>query len=157
MKCLVMYFSCTGHTQSVAQKISTILNADIEEIIPEQLYTQADLDWQNPYSRSSIEMKDTTSRPKIKQIKHCIEDYDVIFVGFPIWWYVAPTIINTFLESYNWQGKVIVPFATSGGSLAGNTDHYLLQSLPKDVTLIPTTVLTRSSNIKNWLTKINIK
>lgn len=113
---LVAYFSATGTTKKVAEKIAADAGATLFEIEPTQRYTNADLDWQNDRSRSSVEMKDKTSRPEIKNKVEDMGKYDVIFVGFPIWWYTCPTIINTFLESYDFKDKTIIPFATSGGS-----------------------------------------
>jgi flavodoxin len=115
-KVIVTYFSATGNTRSVAQDLAKTLNADIREIVPEQRYTNADLNWQDSLSRSSVEMRDLNSRPAIVKDIENLDNYDVVFVGFPIWWYTAPTIINTFIESYDFNGKTIIPFATSGGS-----------------------------------------
>lgn len=128
---LVAYFSASGVTAKVAERLSESIGADLHAIDPEVPYTDADLNWMDKQSRSSIEMKDPTSRPKIAGKRDNMEDYDTIFVGFPIWWYVAPTIINTFLESYDLTGKTIVPFATSGGSDMGDTNKKLLPSCPK--------------------------
>lgn len=115
-KILVIYFSASGVTKNTAIRLKNLLNSDIFEIEPLEPYTDEDLNWMNKNSRSSLEMKDLSSRPTIKNKVNDFNSYDVIFVGFPIWWYVAPTIINTFLESYDLTGKVIVLFATSGGS-----------------------------------------
>jgi flavodoxin len=115
-KKLVAYFSASGITRNVAKILAEAANADLYEIKPEIPYTQADLDWRDKKSRSTIEMEDKTSRPAIADRNANIEAYDVVFIGFPIWWYVAPTIINTFLESYNFSGKLVVLFATSGSS-----------------------------------------
>lgn len=120
-KALVAYFSATGTTERVAKSIAEVTGADLYEIKPEVPYSTEDLNWRNKQSRSSIEMNDPSFRPAIMSSDAHIEDYDVIFVGFPIWWYVAPTIINTFLESYDFSAKTIVPFATSGGSGMGQT------------------------------------
>lgn len=125
---LVAYFSASGVTAKVASKLGKAIGADIFEIEPEVPYTKADLDWMNKNSRSTIEMNDPNSRPAIKHIRNNMQDYNTIFVGFPIWWYVAPTIINTFLESYNLSGKTIIPFATSGSSGMGKTNEKLLPS-----------------------------
>ena len=125
---LVAYFSCTGITKKVAEAIADVKGADIYEIKPEVPYTAADLDWKNENSRSSVEMKDKTSRPKIAKTINNISDYTTIYLGFPIWWYVAPTIINTFLESHDFSGKDIILFATSGGSGFGNTVKELKES-----------------------------
>ena len=120
-KKLVAYFSASGATKRVASALAKSADADLYEIKPVKPYTAADLDWMNKKSRSSVEMKDKTSRPEIITGDIDISGYDVIFVGFPIWWYVAPTIVNTFLESYDFAGKKIVLFATSGGSGFGKT------------------------------------
>ena len=116
MKTLVAYFSASGVTKGVAQKLAEVAGADQHEITPEKRYTDADLDWHNKQSRSSVEMADKNSRPAITDKLENMGDYDVIYVGFPIWWYTAPTIINTFMESYDFKGKTVIPFATSGGS-----------------------------------------
>ncbi|MBU3878516.1 NAD(P)H-dependent oxidoreductase [Faecalicatena sp. AGMB00832] len=127
-KKLVAYFSASGVTAKVAKTLASAIGADLHEILPVQKYTSADLDWTNTKSRSSVEMNDKSFRPAIANQVENMEQYDVIYVGFPIWWYVAPTIINTFLESYNLEGKVIVPFATSGSSGMGGTNADLKDS-----------------------------
>ena len=127
---LVAFFSATGTTKAAAQKLAEVLDADLHEIQPEQSYTAADLDWHNKQSRSSVEMADKSSRPAIANKVENMEQYDTVFVGYPIWWYIAPTIINTFLEQYDLTGKTIVPFFTSGGSGAGETMKYLKPSAP---------------------------
>ena len=118
MKALVTYFSASGVTRNAAKQVADIIGADLFEITPEQLYTDADLDWRDKTSRSTIEMNDKTSRPALKDGGKVpnLAQYDVVYVGFPIWWYTAPTIINTFIEANDFTGKTIVPFATSGGS-----------------------------------------
>ena len=116
MKTLVAYFSASGVTKGVAQQLAEVAGADIHEITPAQRYTDADLDWRDSLSRSSMEMKDKASRPAITGLLDNMGDYDVVYVGFPIWWYTCPTIINTFIESYDFRGKTLIPFATSGGS-----------------------------------------
>lgn len=125
---LVTYFSVSGVTAGVAQRLAEAADADLYEIKPKVPYTEADLNWIDEKSRSTIEMKDIASRPVIADKNAAIADYDVVFIGFPIWWYVAPTIINTFLESYNFIGKTIVPFATSGGSGFGKAADMLIPS-----------------------------
>ena len=120
-KSLVTYFSASGVTKKVAEKLAEAAGADLFEIKPEVAYTEADLNWMDKKSRSSIEMNDKSFRPAIEEKCNNMADYDVVYVGFPIWWYVAPTIINTFLESYDFSGKTIVLFATSGGRGFGNT------------------------------------
>lgn len=129
-KALVAYFSATGTTKGVAEHIANGLNADIYEIVPEEPYTDADLDYNDNNSRTTIEMNDPDARPAISGSVENMEQYDIVFIGFPIWWYVAPTIINTFLESYDFSGKTIVPFATSGGSGMGSTNEKLAPSCP---------------------------
>ena len=116
MKTLVAYFSASGVTEGVARQLAEVAGADLHQIQPETPYTDADLDWTNKQSRSTIEMKDKNSRPAITGKLQNMAEYDVVYVGFPIWWYTAPTIINTFMESYDFKGKTVVPFATSGGS-----------------------------------------
>ena len=115
-------------TAKVAEKLSEAIGADLYAIEPEVPYTKADLDWMDKKSRSTIEMNNPASRPAIAGKRDNMNDYDTVFVGFPIWWYVAPTIINTFLESYDLTGKTIIPFATSGGSDMGKTNEKLLPS-----------------------------
>lgn len=127
-KKLVAYFSACGTTAKLAKTLASALGAELNEIIPAQPYTSEDLDWTNKKSRSSIEMNDKKFRPAIINKVDNMEQYDVIYIGFPIWWYVAPTIINTFLESYDLAGKTIIPFATSGGSGMGNTNAELAPS-----------------------------
>lgn len=125
---LVAYFSASGVTAKVAEKLSEAIGADLYAIEPEVPYTKADLDWMDKKSRSTIEMNNPASRPAIAGKRDNMNDYDTVFAGFPIWWYVAPTIINTFLESYDLTGKTIIPFATSGGSDMGKTNEKLLPS-----------------------------
>lgn len=128
-KKLVAYFSASGVTAKLAKTLSNAVGADLFEIKPEQPYTEADLNWNDPKSRSSIEMKEKKDfRPTVADKIEDMKQYDVIYVGFPIWWYVAPTIINTFLEQYDLTGKTIIPFATSGGSGMGNTNKELKAS-----------------------------
>ncbi len=127
-KILVAYFSASGVTAKLAKTVAQAVGGDLHEIQPEKPYTSADLDWRNKSSRSSVEMNDKSFRPPVANRVENMEEYDVIYVGFPIWWYVAPTIINTFLESYDLNGKTIVPFATSGGSGMGGTNRELKNS-----------------------------
>ena len=115
-KVLVAYFSASGVTKGVAQQLAEVTGGTLHEIKPAQPYTDADLDWRNKQSRSSVEMQDKSSRPAITEKLANMQDYDVIYVGFPIWWYTCPTIINTFMETYDFKGKTVIPFATSGGS-----------------------------------------
>lgn len=125
---LVAYFSCSGNTKKFAQKLVEEVKGDLFEIVPTELYTEDDLNWMNPNSRSTIEMKDSTSRPSIKNKIDDISKYDTIYVGFPIWWGKAPTIINTFLESYDLSGKTIIPFGVYHSSGIGESDKYLKPS-----------------------------
>ena len=127
-KTLVAYFSASGITKKLATTLAESIGADLFEIRPQTPYTDADLDWQNPKSRSSVEMQNKSFRPAVASRVDNIEQYSRIFVGFPIWWYVAPTIINTFLEQYDLSGKKIIPFATSGMSKMGNTNKELENS-----------------------------
>ena len=127
---LVVYFSATGKTAKFAQKLAAAIGADIYEIKPEVKYTKADLNWMNKKSRSSVEMNNKSIRPAIITGDLDVLGYDTIYLGFPIWWYVAPTVINTFLEAYDFTGKKIVLFATSGSSGFGNTVAELQPSTP---------------------------
>lgn len=138
---LVAYFSVSGITERAAKELTQMMDADLYEIKPSIPYTKEDLDWMNPQSRSSLEMKDPGSRPVISTRVKDISSYDVVYIGFPIWWYVAPTIINTFLESYDFDGKTVVLFATSGGSGFGNTVKALQNSVGKSVKIVESKVL----------------
>ena len=126
-KTLVAYFSATGTTARVGQQIAEALGADTFAIEPEQPYTSADLNWNDRKSRSSVEMNDESCRPAIVGTVNDMASYDVVFVGFPVWWYVEPRIIDTFLESYDFSGKTIIPFATSGGSGLGRAPQRMQQ------------------------------
>ena len=120
-KTLVAYFSASGTTAKVAKKMAETIGADLFEIKPEIPYSGADLNWQNKNSRSSVEMNDRSSRPAIAVKAADMPQYDVVFVGFPVWWYREPSIIDTFMESYDFAGKTVIPFATSGGSGLGDS------------------------------------
>ncbi len=124
-KALVAFFSASGVTAVLAKRLADAIGADLHEIQPEVPYTKEDLDWTNKNSRSSVEMNDKSFRPQVANRVENIDDYDIIYIGFPIWWYVAPTIINTFLEQYDMTGKEIIPFATSGSSGMGRTNEEL--------------------------------
>ncbi len=130
-KKLVAYFSASGTTAAVAENLAKAAGADLYEIKPAVAYTRADLNWQDKNSRSSVEMRDKSSRPELADTNANIAEYDTIFVGFPVWWYVAPTIINSFLEAYDFSGKKVVLFATSGGSGFGKAVSGLQPSAPK--------------------------
>ncbi|MBN2955445.1 flavodoxin [Blautia massiliensis (ex Durand et al. 2017)] len=157
-KILVAYFSASGVTAKAAWKLSEAIGADLHEIKPEVPYSSADLNWMDKKSRSSVEMNDPSSRPTIAEKLADMEKYDVVFVGFPIWWYVAPTIINTFLESYDFSGKTIIPFATSGGSGMGKTNEKLGPSCP-GATLLQGKLLNGNlseDSLKNWVKNLNL-
>ena len=155
---LVAYFSASGVTAGVAQTLSETIGADLFAIEPEIPYTKADLNWMDKTSRSTLEMNDPESRPAIAKKRDNMEDYDTIFVGFPIWWYVAPTIINTFLESYDLIGKTIIPFATSGGSGIGKTNEKLLPSCKGAVLLEGKILKSNSSTMElmDWVNSLKI-
>ena len=155
---LVAYFSASGVTAKVAELLSETMGADLFVIEPEIPYTEADLNWMNKESRSSVEMNNPLSRPNIARKHDNIDEYDTIFIGFPIWWYVAPTIINTFLESYDLTGKTIIPFATSGGSGMGKTNEKLLPSC-KGAVLIEGKILKPNigtGELMNWVNGLNV-
>ena len=151
-KRLVAYFSASGVTGKVAKMVAEAAGADLYEIRPKQLYTKADLNWMDQNARSTIEMKDKKIRPEIVDTDAKIAEYDEILIGFPIWWYVAPTIINTFLEKYDFTGKKIVLFATSGGSGFGNTVKELEPSAP-GATIVEGKLLNNASKqqIEDWV------
>ena len=132
-KILVAVFSASGVTKRVGEEIAKIAGADFYEIVPKEIYTSADLDWMNKKSRSSIEMNDPSARPEINGKVADMASYDTVIVGFPIWWGVAPRIIDTFLESYDFSGKKIIPFCTSGGSGVGRSDTALHKDVSGDV------------------------
>lgn len=157
-KALVAYFSASGVTAKLAAHLAQTIGADLHEIKPETPYTNADLNWMDKKSRSSVEMADKSFRPPIANQVANMEQYDTVFVAFPIWWYVAPTIINTFLESYDLTGKTIIPFATSGGSGMGKTNEKLLPSC-KGAKLLDGKVF--KSNVSHqeltvWVDELNI-
>lgn len=154
-KKLVAYFSASGVTKKVAEMISEVSGYELYEIKPKQVYTKADLNWMDKNSRSSVEMKDKKFRPEIITKDIEMSDYDEIILGFPIWWYVAPTIINTFLEAYDFSGKKITLFATSGGSGFGNTVSELKPSAP-NADIVEGKLLNNANKqeIENWLKTI---
>lgn len=129
-KILVAFFSATGTTRQTASQLAEIMEADLYEIKPERPYTREDLDWHNKRSRSSLEMENLSSRPAISGKLDNMTDYDVVFIGFPIWWYTAPTIVDTFIESYDLSGKTLIPFATSGGSTIRKSAEDLKKTYP---------------------------
>lgn len=155
-KKLVAYFSASGVTAALAKNLAAAIDADLFEIEPEVKYTKADLDWTNKKSRSSVEMNDKLSRPAVAKNLGNMSEYDEVFVGFPIWWYIAPTIVNTFLEGYDLAGKTIIPFATSGGSGMGETNEYLANSC-KGAKLVEGKVLRRNAcadELKKWAEEV---
>ena len=155
---LVAFFSASGVTAALAQRLSRAAGADLFEIKPAVPYTSADLDWTNASSRSSVEMKNPASRPEIAEKLPNMADYDVVFLGFPIWWYVAPTIINTFLESYDFSGKTIALFATSGGSPMGRTLEILRPLCNASVKWLPAKMLNGAtdSDLSAWLKSLKL-
>lgn len=155
-KRLVAYFSASGVTERIAKRVASLSNADVFEIEPETRYTAADLDWTNKKSRSTLEMTDETSRPKIKGTVPSFEDYDVIFIGFPNWWGVEPRIIDSFLESYDFSSKTVIPFFTSGGSGKGKIEERISKLCPSsDVrgTMRLTSAMS-DAEIKSWLNNL---
>ena len=155
-KILVSYFSASGVTKKVAQKLAKVAGADLFEIVPKDIYTPADLDWTNSRSRSSLEMKDKNCRPAISNKIANLKDYDTIFVGFPIWWYREPSIIDTFMEMYDFSNKRIIPFATSGSSGMGQS-AYNLQALAKEAKVANGKRLSSSTSeeeLKEWIKEI---
>lgn len=157
-KALVAYFSASGTTEAIAKKLADAAGADLFEIRPLHPYTDADLDWTNKKSRSTVEMNDPSARPEMAEQCENTAEYDTIFVGFPIWWYVAPRIIDTFLESGDLRGKTIVPFATSGGSGMGKTVDVFRRILGPDVTVKEGKMLNRASDaeIRAWLRSLGV-
>ena len=158
-KKLVAYFSANGVTAKVADMLADAVGADIYEIRPEVPYSKADLIWMNKKSRSSVEMNDKSFRPAIADTDAKIDQYDTIFLGFPIWWYVAPTIINTFLESYDFAGKKIILFATSGSSGFGKTVEELKVSVPASCEIIEGKLLNGKQTIptiRAWTETLDI-
>ena len=155
-KKLVAYFSASGTTRNVAEMIASAVEADLYEIMPKQPYSKADLNWMDKKSRSSVEMSDKKIRPELADTDAQIDRYDELILGFPIWWYVAPTIINTFLESYDFSGKKIILFATSGGSGFGNTVKELTPSAP-DAEIVEGKVLNKATKqeIAEWIKSIS--
>ncbi len=155
-KILVAYFSASGSTAKIAEKLAKAADADLFEISPQQKYTSQDLNWMDKKSRSSVEMADRACRPAISSRVENMADYDVIFVGFPVWWYREPSIIDTFMESYNFSGKTIVPFFTSGGSGLGDSSKNM-QSLAKGSNVVDgkrLSVTASVNELKRWVDTI---
>ena len=152
MKTLVAYFSATGTTEAVAKDLAKVAGATLYEIKPEVKYTEADLDWRDKQSRSTIEMQDKDSRPAIIKDLEDADSYDVIYIGFPVWWYTAPTIINTFIETYGFKGKTVIFFATSGGSDVTGADRQFQAQYP-DINWKPGKLLNQPSKkvLQDWV------
>lgn len=150
-KTLVAYFSATGTTAAAAEKLAKATDGELYQISPEKSYTSADLDWHNKQSRSSVEMNDPKSRPALKGKKENIASYDIVYIGYPIWWGLAPTIIKTFIESHNLKGKTVIPFATSGSSTISKSVEDLKNTYP-DLNWKEGKLLNRASEktIKEW-------
>ncbi len=157
-KTLVAYFSASGTTARVAKDLAQAAGADLYEIKPAVPYTKDDLNWMDKKSRSSVEMSDKSSRPAIADSNAEISQYNTIFLGFPIWWYVAPTIVNSFLESYDFSGKRIILFATSGGSGFGKTAAGLKDSVAADTVIVEGNILNGANSVddlRKWLETIS--
>ena len=157
-KTLVAYFSASGVTAKVAEELAAALGADSFEIAPEQPYTNADLNWQDKTSRTTIEMNDEACRPAIAGDAADMAAYDTVFIGFPVWWYVEPRIIDTFLESYDFAGKTIVPFATSGGSGLGKAPQRM-QRLAKGAHVLDGRRLSAGASageLKSWIAGLGL-
>lgn len=157
-KVLVAYFSASGVTKNAAEKLAKAANADLFEIKPVRPYTDADLNWTDKKSRSTVEMNDLSSRPEIAKKCENMGSYDVVFVGFPIWWYVEPRIIDTFLESYDFSEKTVIPFATSGGSGLGKTAENFKKILGANTTVKDGKLLTRASetDVSDWVKSLGL-
>ena len=155
-KSLVAYFSASGVTKRVAENLAKATDSDIYEIKPEVSYTDADLNWMDKNSRSSVEMRDKNSRPKMSEDNFSVSEYDKIFLGFPIWWYIAPTIVNTFLEKHDFSNKKIILFATSGGSRFGKAIENLKPSVADSTQIIEGDILNSNPSaveLKIWSEK----
>lgn len=156
-KTLVAYFSASGTTARAAKELAQAADADLYEIKPAVPYTKDDLNWMDKQSRSSVEMNDKSSRPAIADREAEISQYDTIFLGFPIWWYVAPAIVNSFLESYDFSGKRIILFATSGGSGFGKTAAGLKRSVAADAAIVEGKILdgvNSTDSLRKWVETI---
>jgi len=154
-KVLTVYFSASGITKKIAEKLSSAIGSDLYEIKPATPYTKADLNWMDKNSRSTIEMRNPNVKPEIVEDDFSVENYDVIFLGFPIWWYIAPTIVNTFLEKHDFSNKKIVLFATSGGSRFGKTVENLRRSVSMTTEIVEGDILNNqnSEKLKQWAEK----
>lgn len=158
-KILVAYFSCTGTTRKLAETLAGVVGGELREIRPRVPYTPADLNWNDPQARSTVEMNDERSRPAIEDAAEGVAQYDTVFVGFPIWWYRAPAIINTFLESGDFSGRTVIPFATSGMSGPGETDRYLHASCSPQTNWRPARrfpARTGESELRKWVDSLKL-
>jgi len=158
-KILVAYFSASGETAKLSKTLSDVAGADLYEIVPQEKYSSADLNWNDKNSRSSKEMANVQARPAISGNVENMEQYEVVFVGFPIWWGEAPRIIATFLENYDFSGKTVIPFATSGGSGFGKTDSILQKLCPASVKWLPGALLKSNADketVKKWVDELKI-
>ena len=158
-KTLIAYFSASGETARLAKTIADVTGGDLFEIRPETAYTAADLNWSDRDSRSTVEMKDETSRPAIASRVADMAQYDTVFIGFPIWWYQAPRIIETFLESYDFAGKTVVPFATSGGSGMGKTESILKACCAQDTKWLPGKRMSSresAASVRSWVSRLQL-
>lgn len=155
-KVLVTYFSASGVTKRVAENLASVAGADLFEIVPEQIYTSKDLNWQDKQSRSSVEMNDRNCRPAIASTVENISQYSYVFVGFPVWWYREPSIIDTFMESYDWNGITVIPFCTSGGSGLGDAGKNM-QALGKGANVVEGKRLSGTvseAELKTWTDQV---
>ena len=158
-KTLVAYFSASGETAKLAKTIAGVTGGDLFEIAPTQRYSAADLNWNDTKSRSTVEMNDEKSRPAILSHVENMAQYDTVFVGFPIWWYQAPRIIETFLESYDFAGKTVVAFATSGGSGLGKTESILKKCCPADTKWLPGKRMSSresAASVRKWVESLGL-
>ena len=155
-KILVAVYSASGVTKRVGEEIAKISGGDFFEIVPKEIYTSDDLNWMNKNSRSSVEMNDPSARPEINGKVEDMDSYDTAIIGFPIWWGIAPRIIETFLESYDFSGKTIIPFCTSGGSGVGRSDSALHKNVSADVKWAKGVQINRprDNEIRKWLDKV---
>ena len=158
-KTLIAYFSASGETARLAKTLADVTGGDLFAIQPQEPYTAADLNWNNPRSRSTLEMKEAKSRPAIATLVAGMTQYDRVFVGFPIWWYQAPRIIETFLESYDFAGKTVIPFATSGGRGLGKTEEILKACCSPETKWLPGKRLSSresAASVQKWLSSLHL-
>ena len=156
-KTLVAYFSATGNTEAVAKDLAEVTGGTLYEITPEARYTAADIDWRDTTSRCYVEMHDRAFRPAIVKSLEDADSYDVVYIGFPVWWNTAPTIVNTFIESYGFEGKTVILFATSGGSVLDQANNEFYAAYPK-INWKEGRVLNRQSKeqLRNWVESLNL-